>query len=87
MQRPPPYRRRLAPQPDCDFGSAPAAAIADTDGTVTFSATDPNHAFHPFVGASPQELFNCLPPGAASLNNGLTDYRDCQVRVSTNNTR
>ncbi len=75
------------PSLDCDLGSAPAAAIADTHGNVTFSATDPNHALHPFVGKSPQELFNCLPPGAASLENGLTDYRDCQVRVSSNNTR
>lgn len=75
------------PAVDCDFGSAPAAAIADTDGKVTFAATDPNHALQLFVGASPQALFNCLPPDAASLKNDLPDFRDCQVRVSSNNTR
>lgn len=75
------------PAIDCDFGSAPAAAIADTAGTVTFTATDPNHALRPFVGASPQGLFNCLPPSAASPKNDLPDFRDCQVRVSSNNTR
>lgn len=75
------------PAVDCDFGSAPAAAIADTAGVVTFSATDPNHALQPFVGASPQGLFNCLPPSGASPKNDLADFRDCQVRVSSNNTR
>ena len=79
--------QRIRPAVDCDFGSAPAAAIADTAGTVTFTATDPNHALQPFVGASPQGLFNCLPPGGASPKNDLTDFRDCQVRVSSNNTR
>jgi hypothetical protein len=75
------------PAVDCDFGSSPAAAIADTGGTVTFSASDLNHALHPFVGPSPQGLFNCLPPQAPSPHNDLDDYRDCQIRVSSNNTR
>lgn len=71
---------------DCDLGSAPAPAIAGTDGVVTFLPTDPNHAFHPFVGASPQGLFNCLSPKGASPSNGMPDFRDCQIRVSSSNT-
>ena len=52
----------------------------------TFSATDPNQAFRPFKGESPQQLFNCLAPGQAAPNNGLKNYTNCQVRVSSNNT-
>ena len=71
---------------DCDLGSAPAPAIADSEGSVTFLRTDPNHAFTPFAGPSPQLLFNCLAPGAPSPKNAVPDFRNCQVRVSTNNT-
>jgi hypothetical protein len=76
------------PAVDCDVGSAPAAAIADESGVATFAADDPNHAFRPFVGPSPQRSFNCLGPDAPSPKNELEDdYRNCQVRVSSNNTR
>jgi hypothetical protein len=34
---------------------------------------------------SPQGLFNCLSPSAASPANGLPDFKNCQLRVSTNN--
>jgi hypothetical protein len=71
---------------DCDLGSVPAAAIARDDGSVTFLATDPNHAFTPFAGPSPQLLFNCLAPKAASTKNAVRSYRNCQLRVSSNNT-
>jgi hypothetical protein len=71
---------------DCDLGSAPAPAIADSEGSVTFLPTDRNHAFTPFAGPSPQLLFNCLAPGAPSPKNAVDDFRNCQVRVSTNNT-
>ena len=74
------------PTLDCDLGSSPAAATADAGGVAQFDAADPNHAFHPFVGASPQGLFNCLAPTGPSPANGLVDSRACQVRVSTNNT-
>ena len=44
-----------------------------------------NHTFHPFKGSSPQGMFNCLSLNDPSPNNGLTDYRTCKIRVSTNN--
>ncbi|HEV7524792.1 MAG TPA: hypothetical protein VGP92_07495, partial [Acidimicrobiia bacterium] len=76
------------PTTHCDLGSSPAPVLADGAGTATFSASDNNHAFTPFKGESPQSLFNCLSPNdpALSPSNGLTDYRNCQIRVSTNNT-
>lgn len=73
------------PTTNCDLGSSPAAAIADGSGNVTFDSTDVNHTFHPFKGSSPQGLFNCLSLNDPSPNNGLTDYRNCKLRVSTNN--
>ena len=73
------------PSQNCDLGSSPASAIASASGTVTFLSTDPNHAFKPFKGPSPQGLFNCLSPTQASPNNGLPDFTNCKLRVSTNN--
>jgi hypothetical protein len=76
------------PAVDCDPGSAPAAAIADESGVATFAADDPNHAFRPFVGTSPQRSFNCLGPDAPSPDNEIdVDFRDCQIRVSPSNTQ
>lgn len=75
-----------SPGLDCDFGSAPAAAIADASGVVTFAAGDRNHAVRPFFGAGPQRLFNCLGPSSASPQDEVDDFRNCQIRVSTNNT-
>lgn len=75
-----------SPTRDCDIGTSPAGAITDAKGNATFEANDRNHAFHPFAGSGPETLFNCLSPKAASPNNGVTDYRQCQIRVaSTNN--
>jgi hypothetical protein len=82
----PPSAANWTPTIDCDFGSAPAAAIADENGRVTFSATDRNHAPFLFVGPSPQELFNCLSPKMQSPGNLMEDYRNCQIRVSSSNT-
>lgn len=73
------------PARDCDLGSSPAGALVDGDGRVAFSADDPNHRFQPFVGASPQELFNCVARGVQAPDNGLTNHETCQVRVSTSN--
>jgi hypothetical protein len=67
----------------CDSGSATAVVLADVNGTATFPADDPVVGFHPFKGASPSGQFNCLSPNQASPNNGLTDYRNCMIRVST----
>src|SRR6478752_4596952 len=61
------------PSVNCDLGSSPAAATADGTGAVTFDSADLNHAFHPFKGASPQGIFNCLSLNDPSANNGLPD--------------
>jgi hypothetical protein len=74
-----------APTRDCDVGSSPAAAIADQSGTAVFAATDRNRTLQMFVGTGPENLFNCLTPKGASPNNGVADYRKCQIRVSSNN--
>jgi hypothetical protein len=81
----PPTAQGWSPTANCDLGSSPAAAIASASGDVTFAAADPNHGFHPFKGASPQGLFNCLSPHDPSPNNGLPDFRNCKIRVSTDN--
>ena len=73
------------PTTNCDLGSSPASSLADASGNVTFNAADLNHAFHPFKGPSPQGLFNCLSPNQASPANGLPDFKNCQLRVSSNN--
>ena len=72
-------------RPTATSARRPAPALADASGNVTFPAADPNHAFHPFKGASPQGLFNCLAPTRPSPANGLPDFTNCQFRVSTNN--
>jgi len=74
------------PTQNCDLGSSPAPAHSNSSGAVTFSSTDPNHRFTPFKNASPQGLFNCLSPSDPSPNNGTPDFRNCKIRVSTNNT-
>jgi hypothetical protein len=73
------------PTVNCDLGSSPASAIADAGGNVTFDASDINRRFAPFRGPSPQGLFNCLSPTEPSPGNGLPDFTNCQMRVSTNN--
>jgi hypothetical protein len=73
------------PTRDCDIGSSPAAAIVDATGAARFPAGDVNHGLQPFTGLGPEGLFNCLTPSAPSLNNGLPEYRTCQIRVSSNN--
>jgi len=79
-----PTMLRWSPTEHCDLGSSPAAVYADANCNVTFAASDPKHAFFPFVGESPQSLFNCLPSGGAAPNNGLPNFTNCQVRVSSN---
>ena len=71
---------------DCDLGSSPAPALVDSTGTVTFPANDPNFGFTAFKGDSPQDEFNCLAANQATPANGLPDYRNCQIRLSTSNT-
>ena len=77
-----------SPTTHCDLGSSQSPVLADGTGTATFLSTDPNHAFTPFKGESPQSLFNCLSPNDPALSpvNSLQDFRNCQIRVSTSNT-
>lgn len=70
----------------CDLGSSPSAAIVKSDGTATFPANDPNLGFVAFKGISPQGQFNCLSPNDTDPGGGIPSYRNCQLRVSTNNT-
>jgi hypothetical protein len=79
-----------SPTANCDLGSSPSPVAADANGNATFSSTVPSHAFTPFKGLSPQGLFNCLAadgtsPRDQSPNNGHADFRNCQIRVSSNN--
>jgi hypothetical protein len=71
---------------DCDNGASPPPVIADTHGNVTFPAGNPNRAFRPFQGESPQSLFNCIASGHTAPKNALKTYTNCRIRVSTNNT-
>jgi hypothetical protein len=73
------------PSRDCDVGGAPAPAVVDAKGTVQFLATDPNRAFNPVLGESPESLFNCIAPGGTAPKNDLTNYTNCQIRLSSNN--
>jgi hypothetical protein len=73
------------PVKHCDVLTSPAAAITDANGVATFDASDTNHAFTPFTGTSPQQLFNCLGKGDASPPNDLPDFDACQVRVASTN--
>jgi hypothetical protein len=82
----PPTTPGWNPNVNCDLGSAPAAVIADASGRATFPAGDPNRQFKPFRGPGPQGIFNCLNALDPSPANGLPDFTNCQVRISTNNT-
>ena len=81
-----PDQAQWSPTTHCDLGSSPSPAIADAHGVATFPATDRNHAFRPFVGESPQSLFNCNAPARPMPTNGLPDFSHCTLRVSTSNT-
>jgi LPXTG-motif cell wall-anchored protein len=82
----PPTQSGWDPTADCDTGTAPAAALGDAHGNVSFPATSHNYAAPVFRGASPQGLFNCLSPHQPDPHNGLPNFRTCQLRMSTSNT-
>jgi hypothetical protein len=83
----PPTMVGWSPTQNCDLGTSPAGVIVPASGVATFQPDDPNHAFHPFKGQSPQALFNCLSPHEAPLSaiDFVPDYENCQIRVSTSN--
>ena len=74
------------PNADCDNLTAPAPVKSNASGVATFTAGDPNATITPFKGASPNQLFNCLAPNDPPSSNGLTDYKNCQIKLSSNNT-
>jgi hypothetical protein len=74
-----------SPTINCDNLTSPAPVISNGSGAATFTKDDPNHGFTPFKGQSPSGLFNCLSLHDASPNNGVPDFRNCTLRVSTNN--
>ena len=76
-----------SPTIDCDLASARAPVYADSHGVVRFDAADSRRGLNAFSGPSPQGIFNCLPPNADSPKNGLPDFRNCQIRVSSNPTQ
>jgi hypothetical protein len=76
-----------SPSRDCDPTTSQSPVYADARGNVRFDANDRNRALVVFSGASPQQLFNCLPPNASSPKNGIPDFKSCQVRVSSNPTQ
>ena len=73
------------PTINCDSASSPSPLPADSSGSVTFDAASANHKFIPFRGTSPQGNFNCLAPADPPSTNGLLDYTNCRIRVSSNN--
>jgi hypothetical protein len=76
-----------SPTIDCDLASARAPVYADAHGVARFDASDSRRGLNAFSGPSPQGIFNCLPPNAQSPKNGLADFRNCQIRVSSNPTQ
>jgi len=74
------------PTRDCDLGTSPASVIVGPNGRIQFTAGDRNHGFHPFIGPGPETLFSCLRVnGAVSSKSLVPEYRNCQIRLSTNN--
>src|SRR5215471_8492157 len=73
-----PTTPQWSPTINCDLGSAPPPASADANGIATF---DGSRIFQPFVGESPQGLFNCLATGQRPPSDHLRSYTNCQLRV------
>lgn len=73
------------PTVNCDLGTSPAPVVADSNGSVTFSALSAAHRFTPFKGTSPQGQFDCRAPQDPASAAGQPSFTNCQVRLSTNN--
>jgi hypothetical protein len=79
-----PASRDWLPDGDCDTATEPAGVKANAKGMVTFPASNSNFDLTLFRGASPQGLFNCLSPHQADPRNGLRSFRNCQIRMTEN---
>jgi hypothetical protein len=73
------------PTVNCDNATSPAGVASNAAGQVSFPANNPNFAFVPVQDSSPQGFFNCLAPGEPDPGNGLPNWTNCQVRMSTTN--
>jgi hypothetical protein len=74
------------PTEHCDLLTSPSPLATNASGGGTFLASDANHRFRPFKGASPDGLFNCVATGESAPPNGLQTFTNCKIRVSSNNT-
>jgi hypothetical protein len=87
-----------SPTTNCDLASSGSPESTDGSGHVVFPTTDVSQQPKPFLGLSPQALFNCLAPndpivmtpgfvnGQSDPNNFQPDWDNCQIRLSTSNT-
>jgi hypothetical protein len=68
----------------CDIQSSNSPVNADSTGKAFFDPTDSSVRLNVFKGPGPSapQSFNCLSPHDPSPNNGMPDWRNCQVRVS-----
>jgi hypothetical protein len=72
-----------SPNEHCDSATAPSSQTVDASGTVRFEAGDANFGFTPFVGGSPQHLFNCDMQGKSAPRNHQQSFTTCQVRIAS----
>ena len=72
---------------DCDFGVSPGPAIADDSGTATFAGVGNNFQAFKNGQSEAQNKFNCIGSADRPLNNHLTTFTTCRIRVSTNNSQ
>ncbi|HUI50061.1 MAG TPA: hypothetical protein VL119_15325 [Acidimicrobiia bacterium] len=82
----PPNSSGWDPTLDCDNGASNPPVISDpTTGTATFTSPGPRE-FDPVKGIQPSGQFNCIGPDDPPSNNGVPDWTNCQLKVSTSNT-
>jgi hypothetical protein len=79
------------PNVNCDSGTSPAAAIAASDGSVSFQAGSAR-AITFFDGTNPSGTFDCLYPTEADPPDGLPHWGNgsnppCQIIITSNLTQ
>jgi hypothetical protein len=77
-----------SPSTHCDIGTSPSPLPGQgASGTVSFPANDSNFGFIPVKGKTVSGGYACLSPGEPFIAGvpAASQYRNCQVRVSTNN--
>jgi hypothetical protein len=77
-----------SPSTHCDIGTSPSPLPGQgASGTVSFPANDQNFGFIPVKGKTVSGGYACLSPSEALVPGiaASSQFRNCQVRVSTNN--